>query len=799
MKRQSRIFLFFSVLIGLLWQLSAAQQIVWERQVQCVLDGVEMGFYHGGMEYTKPTLADLDGDGDGDLYIGEHDGYLNYFENLGGDPPNWLCVTTSLDSIDVGKHCAPVFWDKDEDGDLDLFMGSEDGVLWYYRNDGTTSAPIWVFQTAAYDSIQVDHHAIPAFADLDADGDDDLLVAHNNGGAAYFMNVGAASAPIWRYQTEFYQGIDLGDKSTVCVCDLDADSLSDLVMSYLEGDIHYFHNEGPPQAPVFSSQGVIASVYKNGAPTLWDLDGDGDKDLISGLCEGNLNVWWNVGSASVPAWERAFTQFGYFDVGYYSQPALADIDADGDLDLFIGRNRFGLCFLENVGTPDSAAWHLVNENYANINLDGKDAPAFGDIDYDGDFDMVVGCNDGTLTFYENIGTPQVPAWDAPVYNYTDVDVGENSAPTFANIDGDADIDLFVGSYLGDLRFIRNDGSLTNPSWHDLGNFPNVGGEFFSVPCFTDMDGDGDSDLLMGSGNLTGFLSYYQNVGTPYMPYWSLASRPYMEWDFGDHAAPCCGDLDNDGDDDLLTGCAAGGLYYFENTGVAFNVAIFLTPYGTPIQIPAEGGRFSFNIGLFNYESNPVSFDAWVLLQRPNGTWTDPIVGPCYVTIPGNSVFNRYRLQEIPGSAEPGTYLCEAYIGDFPDEIWNSNNFSFEKLTTFAGGEWVENWANSGDPLENWFSSNEAGIMLPKSFALHQNYPNPFNPMTTIAFELPYAATVQLSVYDVSGRQVAELVNGCRDAGRHELVFDAAHLSSGVYFFRLHAENYCAEGKMLLLK
>ena len=90
-----------------------AQDVYWDRQIHAYLDGVQMAFYHGGTEFTKPVFADLDGDGDGDLYVGEHDGYLNAFENLGGNPPNCAWMRTAYDTIDVGKQNAPTFWDID--------------------------------------------------------------------------------------------------------------------------------------------------------------------------------------------------------------------------------------------------------------------------------------------------------------------------------------------------------------------------------------------------------------------------------------------------------------------------------------------------------------------------------------------------------------------------------------------------------------------------------------------------------------------------------------------------------------
>ena len=89
--------------------------------------------------------------------------------------------------------------------------------------------------------------------------------------------------------------------------------------------------------------------------------------------------------------------------------------------------------------------------------------------------------------------------------------------------------------------------------------------------------------------------------------------------------------------------------------------------------------------------------------------------------------------------------------------------------------------------------------VPASFALGGNYPNPFNPTTTIPFALPEAADVTLAVYDLLGRRVAVLVEGEMAAGRHEAVFEAGHLSSGVYLIRMQSAGFSQVRRMTLVK
>jgi len=95
-------------------------------------------------------------------------------------------------------------------------------------------------------------------------------------------------------------------------------------------------------------------------------------------------------------------------------------------------------------------------------------------------------------------------------------------------------------------------------------------------------------------------------------------------------------------------------------------------------------------------------------------------------------------------------------------------------------------------------SNQPEI-IPGSFTIEQNYPNPFNPTTTIKYELPKAAHVILTVFDILGREVSVLVNDRRSAGVYEIKFDGSNLASGVYFYRLQAEDFIQSKRLLILK
>ena len=85
------------------------------------------------------------------------------------------------------------------------------------------------------------------------------------------------------------------------------------------------------------------------------------------------------------------------------------------------------------------------------------------------------------------------------------------------------------------------------------------------------------------------------------------------------------------------------------------------------------------------------------------------------------------------------------------------------------------------------------------YTLSQNFPNPFNPSTIIKFELPSAGLVQLKVYDILGKEVAELLNEYKPAGIHKVQFNGDRLSSGIYFYKIQTQDYPQTKKMILLK
>lgn len=225
-----------------------------------------------------------------------------------------------------------------------------------------------------------------------------------------------------------------------------------------------------------------------------------------------------------------------------------------------------------------------------------------------------------------------------------------------------------------------------------------------------------------------------------------------------------------------------------------DVSITLTPYGAPIQIPASGGSFDFNVALTNNEATSQNFDAWIMTTLPSGASYGPVLGPVNLTLPGGGSIDRDRTQNVPAGAPTGTYDYTGYVGLYPGVIWVEDSFGFEKLGS-DGSDGLTGWLNTGES----FGEEGDSRIAPTTYGLSQVYPNPFNPSTAISYQLSAVSLVNLSVYDIAGRKVAELVNGWREVGFHEVVFDGSGLASGVYIVRLKAGDLSASEKMVLMK
>ncbi|TKJ41213.1 hypothetical protein CEE37_05990 [candidate division LCP-89 bacterium B3_LCP] len=246
------------------------------------------------------------------------------------------------------------------------------------------------------------------------------------------------------------------------------------------------------------------------------------------------------------------------------------------------------------------------------------------------------------------------------------------------------------------------------------------------------------------------------------------------------------------------------LVVLQGTGEApLLVGVTLTPYNPPIVIPQSGGSFDFNIMVENFSSTAQTFDLWTDIRLPE-VGVVPIITLLDYSLPAFTSVDRDRTQEVPDFAPAGTYTYYAYVGTYPWSVDHYDTFTFEKTGgdqfTYPGGLGSpSDWICTGEEFQEVIFESEP----PSEYTFNHPYPNPFNPATALSYQLPVASLVNLSIYDISGRLVTELVNGWRDAGLHEVTFDGSGLVSGIYVYRLEASDSgnptYLTGKMVLMK
>jgi hypothetical protein len=164
--------------------------------------------------------------------------------------------------------------------------------------------------------------------------------------------------------------------------------------------------------------------------------------------------------ARPPSFVNPLAPFGLGTVGRESSPTFADIDGDGDLDAFVGEFLGNTVFFENTGTASAPAFAPpVTNPFGLADVGSLASPAFADLDGDGDLDAFVGAFTGDTLFFENTGTASAPAFAPPVTNpFGLADVGRNASPAFADIDGDGDLDAFVSERYGNTIFFECQGT-----------------------------------------------------------------------------------------------------------------------------------------------------------------------------------------------------------------------------------------------------------------------------------------------------------------------------------------------------
>ena len=271
----------------------------------------------------------------------------------------------------------------------------------------------------------------------------------------------------------------------------------------------------------------LTDGYNVTFPASADLDGDGDFDFIIGEASptsgNNLRYFENTGNASVPSFTQVTVNSPIAAISgyYFAMPTLVDIDNDGDYDLFLTEYYGAINYYENIGTPTSPNFTTAQTAFG-LNTGAFNIPfvdiEFADMDNDGDFDVIASGYYSPVYYYENTGDSINAAFSTPVQDPFGINVtaSDYGFPAIADIDGDGDLDLFLGSYYADMEYYQNTGTLAVPVFgssvqNPFGIALNAPNTDLADPLFIDIDNDGDMDLFAGSYGTTGAILYQENL------------------------------------------------------------------------------------------------------------------------------------------------------------------------------------------------------------------------------------------------------------------------------------------------
>ncbi|MDB3906058.1 T9SS type A sorting domain-containing protein [Crocinitomicaceae bacterium] len=289
------------------------------------------------------------------------------------------------------------------------------------------------------------------------------------------------------------------------VADLDGDGDVDLLVGGYYGSINYYENTGTSDSPAFGAPASnpfgLIGTSQYAFITSTDLDDDGDIDLLVGEYYGNLMYFENTGSATSPAFAAPVANPFGLSTGpsLLEMTSFVDLDDDGDYDLIscsiIYAGSPAMVYYENTGTVTNPAFGAQTANPFGIvgNAAYFQNPTTADIDGDGDFDVLTAENYGTFAFYENTGTVTNPAFGAPQVNpFGLVDNVTNFIfPELVDIDNDGDFDVLASGYYGSLWFFEN--TQFNAGVDELANNVAIGPNPFSSEV--SFLGDAQLDLV----------------------------------------------------------------------------------------------------------------------------------------------------------------------------------------------------------------------------------------------------------------------------------------------------------------
>lgn len=390
--------------------------------------------------------------------------------------------------------------------------------------------------------------------------------------------------------------------STVLGLDLNGDDVKDVLIGDITAtNLIALVNGGTTQSgsmieqfPDFPSNTVGIQIQSFPAPYLVDVDGDNTNDLVvspnAPNTSNNFSSIWlykNQGVNDNPVFEYVESEFMQGDMierGSNSLPVLFDYNNDDKTDLIISNKSFyddnsdqvsKLALYKNTGENGNLTFELIDDDYLNLSALGLSLalyPTFGDLDDDGDADLVIGDINGQLHYFENIADASNTAdfvLTQPGITDADgivIDVGQFATPFLIDIDRNGTTDLVVGERNGNLNYYQNTGSsenyvftLISESFGGI-DLPGELNEGFAVPFI--MDSEEGYHLFLGSD--FGAIPHYFPIEDDLAGDFNLANENILSFYEGRRTGLAISDLSNTPGLEMIVGNLRGGLGYYKS-------------------------------------------------------------------------------------------------------------------------------------------------------------------------------------------------------------------------------------------
>lgn len=452
----------------------------------------------------------------------------------------------------IGESAA--FYDIDNDGNQDVIIGHDDGTLSHYEQSSGPDFTKFLLISDDFNNIDVGpYRANPVMVDINNDGLIELIVGNYYGELDLFMQSSPNSID-FVHITDEYNGIDVhGGYAAPTFTDLDNDGLLDLVVGNYYGDLYHYEQDATDsfEFTLMDDYFNNIDIGSHSVPYFTDINSNGLLDLSMGQSDGKVSHYEQDAVNSLNFTYNEAT-FDGIDIGSYSSPLLRDFDNDGLLEMLIGEDGENGFNLYRQNAINSMDFNVVSNNlYSFYDFGSSVIPTVTDIDNDDFLDLIVGDGGGTLLHYEQT-TLNTNDFSLVTQNFSNIDIGGYSCPAFTDLDGDGLLDLLIGELGGNLYHYEQAAPLASFFVLVDNNFNGINISE-AKPCFTDLNNNGLIDLVIGENY--GKLYYYEQ-DSPFSLIFNLINDNLSSIDVGYESSPSF-TLEEDGLYSLVVGNSSG--------------------------------------------------------------------------------------------------------------------------------------------------------------------------------------------------------------------------------------------------